>query len=673
MSNAAQILCKDTLFLPNMQINAQKFAHVIYFLYLCTIFAQKTNKKQINNPNYKSKSYKSMKKIVTLFVMLSLVLGMNAGNLQARTGHKASQVELKSIKPALSMEQVQAMKARHDAKLAMPQQAVRRAPMPKKESFDYEIQGVAFVNELMDYYGIFTISMYMIAGSNEEVAFSCEMMSYEGVIPETGTFTLADCDTVTLDINDAGIVTPIEIADMTLEIEKDPDGNYIGVAMITDADGNEFTINLYYIIPDAKETVAHTFEEPVMGRYYASNGGFYVLADDGEYAFQMLLNSTTLEGTFDESVLNAQYTVLAKINGSDTTWLMEPYSVDITGVKNASEDSINLAVSYFAEDTILYNLSMVYAVPQLSNETISITCAANETEVDDSYLDYYGDLTIYGQNAANQLVSFDFYPADGLTGSYPADYLEVSYTYFGVVSGKDTTWYDLDRAAGFTIADAGSDTYTLTGSFVCMSESEPDKLVTVVLNMTFSYTAGASGMYAYDENTDVNKTFTEGVDNVAWDYSYASAYGVTYLEIMGTDNTYLLLEFNSTANPMTDGMYQIALGNTANTVTASLGYEEDPYYGGYMYPSYYATISGQYIQKVWFIVSGTVTVNGSQVIVDAQNSLGKNIDITINFSGSDLRDIVSGKKEAKGVKVLNRGMINVLHNDRRFNLQGAEL
>ena len=72
------------------------------------------------------------------------------------------------------------------------------------------------------------------------------------------------------------------------------------------------------------------------------------------------------------------------------------------------------------------------------------------------------------------------------------------------------------------------------------------------------------------------------------------------------------------------------------------------------------------------MVSGTVTVSDESVVIAAQNSKGKNINITINLAATGLKEMVS-EMNGKTEKAIHNGKLIIMHNGRLFNALGAEI
>lgn len=615
-----------------------------------------------------------MKKIFTLLTALSLVLGMNARDLKpdfSKRDAKAPKTEIASLfqtpSPRFTAEEVQALKARHEAKQAsMMPVAPHGNPFAVAQTYPYEINDVMFLNTTESLWGMFTIYMYEIYGANEEIEFGASAMDYEAAIAKTGDFTHNDFDTVFVNIIDGEDTTAVDIYSMSLHIEEDANGNILGLANVEDNNGDTYEISLRYIIPEVLRHEEVTITEPAWGKYYEGMG-YALIAEDADHLCQVVINSESLEGTFSADQLVSDYSAFATIAGTDTTYLPF-YRVTAEGAK-ANDDSIALTVHYFAQDTVMYDIHISYALPKLTGETIDVV--VNNAYVDDSYLNYYGDLVVYGLNAAQSAYAMlDFYPASlDFSGTYSLEDLEPEYSYFATLSATDTVYYLIDQA-DFAIASTGTDSYTVTGTFICYPEADWSQLTVFTLTMSFSYeTSGGGGDFEYDTDKDLTATFTEGVDEFEWDTDYFASYGVVDLYITAADGgSALYLEFYPTADDVPNGTYPIDGTYEAPSVFASLGYSAEYQMD---IPSYYAEIEGQYYGDTWYFVSGTVTVSDNQIIIAAKNSLNKNVNITVNLISSAVETVKAVTTNAH--KFMHNGMIKIRRGNKLFLMDGKAL
>ena len=129
------------------------------------------------------------------------------------------------------------------------------------------------------------------------------------------------------------------------------------------------------------------------------------------------------------------------------------------------------------------------------------------------------------------------------------------------------------------------------------------------------------------------------------------------------------LEFNlSSLDELVPGEYPFAFGYEPNTVSASQGLTS----GGIVTYSFAGETNAQgQISSVWFIVSGTVTLDENKVFtVDALNSNGKAIRCRLGDK-SALQTIEGSKAEF--VKRLINGRLIIERDGIQYNANGARV
>jgi hypothetical protein len=102
---------------------------------------------------------------------------------------------------------------------------------------------------------------------------------------------------------------------------------------------------------------------------------------------------------------------------------------------------------------------------------------------------------------------------------------------------------------------------------------------------------------------------------------------------------------------------------------------EDPSYGSYPVGCYYATLSGEYIDKLWYMVDGTITVENNNnyllITVDATNSYGVPVNVVYNanpaFTSVENTTVENGtaRKEVKNNQLF------IIKDGVKYNVLGA--
>ena len=179
-----------------------------------------------------------------------------------------------------------------------------------------------------------------------------------------------------------------------------------------------------------------------------------------------------------------------------------------------------------------------------------------------------------------------------------------------------------------------------------------------------------SNPYEADEDVDFSHNFT----SYEIDDRNLEKYGSLYVEGMDGDS-YIYLDIT-----LPEGATELVAGQYP--ADDKYGYQTfcpghyDPTYG--LVPSYAATLVEEdgkvYIDKVWYLVSGTVTIdeNGTMTVA-AKNSLGHNITVTLQKDTETAIDNAKVDANEKAVKRLVNGKLIIERNGKTFNILGTEI
>lgn len=228
-------------------------------------------------------------------------------------------------------------------------------------------------------------------------------------------------------------------------------------------------------------------------------------------------------------------------------------------------------------------------------------------------------------------------------------------------------------------ADGGKNWMTPTQFYGTMLENEKGSydfnFYTIVGGTVYHLISGdtdpvpPSEDYSADENSDFMATF----NNVQWDTNYFQSNGVVYLDADGdidATKAIALAFFPSALDPNTVlpiGTYQISRDFTTGTAAASTGYS-----GGYYNQCFAYTASNNSYDKLWFIVSGSInvsrTLQGTTIIVNGQNSKGKNVNVTIISNSTPIENVEAEKVVSKRIE---NGQVIIRRNGVDYNMMGV--
>lgn len=290
----------------------------------------------------------------------------------------------------------------------------------------------------------------------------------------------------------------------------------------------------------------------------------------------------------------------------------------------------------------------------LNGSIISIVC----TDMTEG--NYEGYPYVYGTNDDYEVLAY----------LNPGESAENAFGQYSTAAGNIFLYvYDANAESEEGILlDQVTATYSLTG------EEQTSFVATGVDEAGNSYNIAMTGkpisQYEYEEDSDYNHTFA----TYTVDESYLAKYGDVYVEAQDDQDNYIVLDITLAegATSLAAGQYPVLSDYAAQSVLG--GYFDASYNS--MMPSYAAILTeymGQmYIGKVWYITSGTVTVNADgSITVAAKNSLGHDVNATLVTRTADAVENVTS--DVKAVKTIQNGQIVIEKNGVKYNMLGTEM
>ena len=464
------------------------------------------------------------------------------------------------------------------------------------------------------------------------------------------------------------------------------EGYHVEIRMLG-TDYKYYIMNLYYGVPEAKETQVINFKNNSKTMYYIDQLGLKELQIanfDGEYSvsFDILYIDQVMDGEFDISNMFTDYTFL-------THHVVENGEVSDVNVKFAEfggkiwqkNDTTYLTASILGFDSIQYEISMFYAVP-----------APTKTVKYD--FDGLGDDVVDFTNAVSSSGIFilDAMSADGqLMAKVNVERIEdgtIAGTYYndGKFDHSDfypvDTWVKVWNAAtkgydeyavqkGTMTVKQEGDVVTAVASFICDNAVQYD--LTFITQYTREHLAFDS------EEGEVDYTYApESYYEFTTDY--VESHNQLYFDILAADNsnvTAMVFFVDHVDSDITvpEGVYTINSSMELGTVYASPGVAV----GGGPIQSYFCYTIVQedgiyYDQEGLFcLVDGTVTVkkvNGKLSIdVDAHNSYDLPVKLHFNEAATAVEDITTGNTNIS--KRIINGQLVIIRNGQIYDATGA--
>ena len=247
---------------------------------------------------------------------------------------------------------------------------------------------------------------------------------------------------------------------------------------------------------------------------------------------------------------------------------------------------------------------------------------------------------------------------------YAKNDLALNYTYVAEV-GVDTLFFT-PLTADLTVAYNETDsTFTITGTILAQGDDNAADVPFYTINM--------SGKVQASEPEDEHLTYdAEDADFIVdfatytLDLEYVQ-YGVAYVEAANAANQFVGLEVILPANASTlvAGVYPIDYSQGAQTVSASNGVNSSNQLTYSLAGN--TTDDGYVAVPLWFMVSGTVTINADgSIVIDALNSYGRAIQCTLSAWSA----VEHVSADAVASKRIVNGMLLIERNGEVYNAQG---
>ena len=294
--------------------------------------------------------------------------------------------------------------------------------------------------------------------------------------------------------------------------------------------------------------------------------------------------------------------------------------------------------------------------------------------VDNYYYANYGstDIQLYNipvvggkLQGDGDYIQLEIYPADpnDISGEYSIEDegLDDYYTYLMRISGNDTT--EIEFVAGsITVSVQNPDKENSSADLTVQGElktAEGDVyVINSTLNVYYNFTISEEEKYTLDEaeadfnyNFDTYQLMPTGSDIIVGVYAQTDEAVIAAMIVLPQGHTELVA-----------GEYEVSVMPMYGTVMAGQYTAEGPQ------PSYALTSAG----KLWYFVSGKVTVEGDgSIVIDALNSNGKAIKSTLNHLQGDGIDEVNAA--IKATKTLKNGQLIIEKNGVRYNVNGQRI
>lgn len=495
------------------------------------------------------------------------------------------------------------------------------------------------------------MQLFWLEGYTMDYEVSLTIMA-ESVAAGTYTSSAVSATIVNTPLKDT-----VDVLSATVDVFVSEKNKVTASAKVVGKDNKLYRISMAYVIPDPIDTLAISFKQSATRYYMSSYNGYGFEAEDDKYIVAAYAKTSELNGTFEGDDFDIDNSGVGIINGKDTTIIHAMAGKVTFTPKN---DTLNILAEIIGMDSILYQVSMFYAIPQ-PKDTM--------------------DLIIKDADMVN-LTSMGIYQLQGYTEDYKMLYIAISsYTIEG-----DFTVDNFFAQGEYTIFQyMTNDNQVVSATFLAGNISvslSDDNIVTMkgqlLASDTILYNVNMSGKFkkeglSYDaESGPVNKAYTNS--EIELD---TNTKGKIYASLKATNGSDMaLIGFNVEATDpditIPAGVYTIDKSGDKGTVTACPGI-----LGGKVTASFYGkcNASGALQTPMYFMVAGTVTVENRDgnlfIEVDALNSFDIPIHITYTVTETALEN--STVESSSTRKVIENGQLLILRGNDRFNVLGTKI
>lgn len=272
----------------------------------------------------------------------------------------------------------------------------------------------------------------------------------------------------------------------------------------------------------------------------------------------------------------------------------------------------------------------------------------------------------YGENADHTKFISIFAPTTTVAGTYTEDDLIAEYTFVGTDLAPDgsTNRYFTMVEANLTVTfDTTDSTAHITGTMFCISTTNPNDRPLFTIDV---HTAMDTPFFEDDTEDFAANFATYDVNDLM-----AEDEGTVLIEAHNeTDGAFVALQIilQEGTTKLTAGSYPFSLSGEPQTALASRGLYAT--YATYSIAGF-ANENNQY-SRIWFLVSGTVTVSENGAIqVEALNSNGRTVRCLLAAPTGMEEERVNGK--CQNGKLIRDGQFFIEHEGRLYNAQGMEV
>lgn len=212
---------------------------------------------------------------------------------------------------------------------------------------------IVATNMTIDEFEFWDMYFCTITASNEEYTVTLDM---KNGLP-LGELTSADFNVEWSSVYRIADSTEIVFDDILSATVTEVDGQRAIKAQALGVDTILYNLDLSYVLPEAKDTVAIEFTTPASSEYYDSDGDYYIYNKNEEYivTLDIYAEANALEGEYEGEDFYLYYTRVGLIVDGDTT-AVSAVAAKAT-VTKVSEELAHIDAELLCENEVLYLVS----------------------------------------------------------------------------------------------------------------------------------------------------------------------------------------------------------------------------------------------------------------------------------------------------------------------------
>jgi hypothetical protein len=430
-----------------------------------------------------------------------------------------------------------------------------------------------------------------------------------------------------------------------------------------------YNFNLAWVVPQTTDTIALRFDQTARASYYPQmNDDLLLINSNNRYTLNLNIVGAELGKYFTMDHIGEYYTSL-----SDDQLKVDIELAQVEGTIYQSGDTTWVKAEMIGFDATLYDLQLWYAVP-VPTDTVELIF--HDVPFTNHLEEGYYQLIAYTEDQT-RMVSFT--PAshnvegtfinDGLFGRFGEGRYDFfnDYTYI-------QEWNPHTRAYDTYTIEKGELVVTLSsdGLITALAEviCEDAKLYRITM-----YSKYERPHLDFDsEQRAVERVYTKEDDIMIENHTQNNGYIVFQATAQDQSDMIVLYIFADEIDSditIPAGVYPINHSLLPGTVLASTGANED----NTVSPSLYATLTDGYLDQLYFLVDGTMTVKK----VDGQLKLELNAVNSYDVPVHVVYDATLAGSNLENTKVVDSNLSKVLKDDQliiiksgvKYNILGS--